>query len=1048
MSSTDHRDLPAETEELRQATESRERLILGLDALADVVASCDAEWRFRYLNAAGRALLGQLGGADDYEGRVVWEMVPQLVGTRFEAEVRRAVREQRVVEYFEYVEASHRWFENRIVPSPDGGVSAFSRDVSERQRQIAALRVSEERYRTLVVATTEMVWWTDAAGQVVDMPFWRELTGQTVEQVRGDGWATAIHPDDAERTAALFRAAVLSRTAYKAQYRLRLRDGSYRWYRARGVPVQNADGSVREWVGLFNEVDGTLRRDEGMRFLVEASAALTATLDEWATLDTLARLAVDHLADGAMITLLREGGRFDHVTTRGRDQQMAEFAAATERLYPLPPDAPSGYPRAIRTGESELVPPDVFHDELLPRIAADAIHLERLRRLEMYSAMVIPLVARGTTLGAMTLVLLGPERRRPFDASDLALATELGRRAALAIDNARLFDAERLARLEAARATERVQAVADASRAFAESSADPMRVVDALAQVLSQRIGDMCAVRLLSDDGGWLEPVAAHHVVPELESELAEMMFSSAQRASEGLTSPLLRGEAHVLIPQFDWRQHGSVIAQPYCDWMDRRGMHSVLAVAMRANERVLGTVLLGRQTAGQPYDEQDLALVQDLADRATLVLERARLFEAERSARARAERSAELTRRLQEITASFARTIALDDVAEATLTHGLETLSADSGMVYMMDRTESALELVAFRGMTEEAIAFARRIPLAAATPVADAVRTGEIVCLAERDAAPERDPAAPAEQMSGGTAMWVALPLLHGGRTLGALALVFPGTRDVSLELAALLDALARHCAQAMERARLLDAETAARDEAERANRAKSELLAKVSHETRQPVHATVGWLDTLELELHGPLTAAQREALRRIKQNQLRLLSVLNDLLDISRIEAGKLDLRMVDVVVASIVDAVEGAVALQMRDKGIAFEFHRPEPSVRVRADNDQLVGILTNLLSNAAKFTPSGGRVDVTCHVDDAHVRLDVRDTGIGIAAEALDRVFEPFFQVESGFTRTTMGTGLGLAISREAARAMSGEVSVESVVGMGSCFTLRLMRRR
>lgn len=719
-------------------------------------------------------------------------------------------------------------------------------------------RASEERYRALVEASTLMVWETDADGLVEDMPFWREITGQTRDEVRGSGWMNAIHPEDLERVSRAWRDATVTGTSYEAQYRLRLRDGSHRWYRARGVPLFTPEGRIRQWVGVFNEIERLKRRDEGMRFLAEASAALTETLDEQSTLETLAALAVDNLADGAMITLVRDDGRFDHVATRSRDGVTAAFAAETEQMYPLPPNASSGYPRAIRMGEPELVPEGAFDERILPEVAADAVHLERLRRLQMYSAMVVPLVARGTTLGAITLVLHGPARRSPFDATDLALATELGRRAALALDNSRLFAAERAARAES--------------------------------------------------------------------------------------------------------------------------------------------------------------------------------------------ERAAELTRRLQEITASFARTLTFDDVAATALSHGIDALSGHSGVVYLMNRSGDGLNLVARRGVADEVVRSYMQIPLSARAPATDAIRNGVMVVLDGRGEALEQYPEFSDINRFADADGWVALPLAHGGRSLGALMLGFTSATAFTVEQRALLDALGRHCSQAVERARLLEAERDARTDAVSANRAKSELLAKVSHETRQPVHATVGWIETLELGLQGELTDAQRDALRRMRQNQLRLLSVLNDLLDMSRIEAGKLDVRISDVVIADVVDAAESAVAPQMHAKQIVCDFDRLTPDVIVRADRDQLIGVFTNLLSNAAKFTPGHGRVSVACEVDAQEVRVTVEDSGIGIPEEYLERVFEPFFQVEAGFTRTTVGTGLGLAIAREAARAMGGDVTLSSAVGRGSRFTVSLRR--
>ena len=556
----------------------------------------------------------------------------------------------------------------------DDGDGALSIEVL-----LARTKASEERYRALVEATTDMVWETDAGGLVDDMPYWRDVTGQTLAEVRGDGWMRAIHPEDIERVSQCWCDAVATGTIYESQYRVRLRDGGFRWYRARGVPLYAADGTISRWVGIFNEIDQLKRRDEGMRFLVQASAALTETLNEHTTLETLATLAVDHLADGAMITLVRDDGSFAHVTTRSRDGTTAAYAAETERMYPLPSGASSGYPRAIRTGESELVPADAFHETILPDIAVDAVHLERLRTLQMYSAMVVPLVARGTTLGAMTLVLHGSVRRTPFDSADLALATELGRRAALALDNSRLFAAERAARAEAVQAT-------------------------------------------------------------------------------------------------------------------------------------------------------------------------------------------------------------------------------------------------------------------------------------------------------------------------------------------------------------------------------RAKSELLAKVSHETRQPVHASIGWIETLDMGLQGSLTDEQRDALRRVKQNQARLLSVLNDLLDMSSIEAGTLVVRMEDVVIADMMDMVDSVIEPLMREKHIAYDVSGFDSRCAVRADRQHLVGVLTNLLSNATKFTPAGGRISLASQVKEHRVLLVVEDSGIGIDVDHLERVFEPFFQVESGFTRTKGGTGLGLAIAREATVAMGGDLTVSSTVGVGSRFTVSLLR--
>jgi signal transduction histidine kinase len=291
------------------------------------------------------------------------------------------------------------------------------------------------------------------------------------------------------------------------------------------------------------------------------------------------------------------------------------------------------------------------------------------------------------------------------------------------------------------------------------------------------------------------------------------------------------------------------------------------------------------------------------------------------------------------------------------------------------------------------------------------------------------------------------LVVPLQARGRTLGTLTLCMAESgrhyteRDRSLAVE-----LGHRAGFAVDNARLYRAAEEARVEAERATQAKSDLLAKVSHETRQPVHATIGWTDMLDMGIYGALTAEQGDAMRRIKQNQERLLSLLNDLLDMSRIEAGGLELRLSRVALADVLESVEGAVLPQLRAKSIEYESHADTPDVALYADYDHLAGILTNLLSNAAKFTPGGGRITLRSRTADGNVVVTVADTGIGVPAALRERVFEPFFQVDSGFTRTTSGAGLGLAISREAARAMGGDIVLESEEGVGSTFTLTIPR--
>ena len=254
------------------------------------------------------------------------------------------------------------------------------------------------------------------------------------------------------------------------------------------------------------------------------------------------------------------------------------------------------------------------------------------------------------------------------------------------------------------------------------------------------------------------------------------------------------------------------------------------------------------------------------------------------------------------------------------------------------------------------------------------------------------------------------------------------------------------------AADRERLFDAERAARAAAEEArraaegaNKAKGDFLAVMSHELRTPLNAIGGYAELMELGIHGPVTPEQTEALARIQRSQQHLLGLINDVLNFVKLETGHVRYDLATVPLRPALERVEEFVGPQLRAKGLCYELRAtPDADLGVRADAEKLRQILLNLLSNAIKFTDAGGTIRVACERDGGMARVRVSDTGVGIPADRLEHVFEPFVQVGRHLNRPSEGVGLGLAISRDLARGMGGDLVAESRIGVGSVFTLTL----
>jgi PAS domain S-box-containing protein len=432
---------------------ARERATDILESISDAFFTVDNEWRFTYVNSKAEELWGR--SREELLGKDLWEEFPQAEGSESYRQIRQAMEEGLTTEFETLSPVLGIWVAGRAYPSQEG-LSVYFQDVTERKRAEEEIRRSEERYRSFVEQSTEGIWRFELEEPVsTDLPeaeqvdhFYRHaylaecndvmarMYGFTrAEEIVGARLGDFIPrsvPENVEYLLAFIRSGHRLTDAESEEVD---REGNLKRILNNLTGVVENGLLVRAW-GTQTDVTERRRAEEAQRFLAEASDMLASSLDYRETLSSVARLVVPTLADWCVVDVLDEDGSLERLAVEHPDPGKVALVHKLQERYPPDPDEPSGVYQVLRSGEPEMMAQ--IPEELLEAAAVDAEHREILRELGLRSYMVVPLVTRARTLGAISMI--AAESGRSYGQADLALAQELARRAALAVDNARLYE--------------------------------------------------------------------------------------------------------------------------------------------------------------------------------------------------------------------------------------------------------------------------------------------------------------------------------------------------------------------------------------------------------------------------------------------------------------------------------------------------------------------------------------------------------------------------------------------------------------------------------
>jgi signal transduction histidine kinase len=597
-------------------------------------------------------------------------------------------------------------------------------------------------------------------------------------------------------------------------------------------------------------------------------------------------------------------------------------------------------------------------------------------------------------------------------------------------------------RLQLREALEQQTATSEILRVISGSPTDVQPVFDTIARSAVR----LCDARfaLVFQLEGEIVHLVSHHNYPS--EALEQFLRTGSRRLSEGGTvvAQAMLGRAVVHIHDILLNEEVSEAVRELA-----RSVHyrSVLGVPMVREGRALGAIAVARSDAAgapKPFLAEEIELLKIFAEQAVIAIENVRLFKELDARTAQLTRSVEELKALGEVSRAISSTLDVETVLNMIVSRASQLAGADRCSVYEYDEAADQFELRATDPYDPEYVEALRAAPLRKSEGLMGrAARTREPMQIPDITEPGAYESSIRDTMIRFGYRALLSVPLLREHEIIGSLSFNRKAAGEFPPELVEVLKTFATQSVLAIQNARLFREIADKSVQLEAASRHKSEFLANMSHELRTPLNAIIGFSEVLSEEMFGEINDKQAEYLRDILESGRHLLSLINDILDLSKVEAGRMELEPADFDLPGAIGNALILVRERASRHGIILASAIDERVGSIHGDERKVKQVLLNLLSNALKFTPEGGRIDISAARRDGLVEVSVSDTGIGIAPEDQDAVFQEFRQVGDS-EKKGEGTGLGLALARKFIELHGGDIRVKSHLGMGSTFTFTL----